>query len=149
MRNTHKTIAESLVTLTEILEIADQTNKVAYLSMGFEIHTEILECWYSWGMDGENVKYGRKILSLSDTVGSSTRMWLAICSLIWSQISRYWVWSPPTYYIDKWFEKIDAAYKAGCIRYDGAYKVLAVAQWQRRFDRKYAYWEVTVLFYSK
>jgi hydroxymethylglutaryl-CoA lyase len=27
MRNTHKTIAESLVTLTEILEIADQTNK--------------------------------------------------------------------------------------------------------------------------
>jgi hydroxymethylglutaryl-CoA lyase len=36
MRNTHKTI-ESLVTLTEILEIADQTNKevVAYLSMGF------------------------------------------------------------------------------------------------------------------
>jgi hydroxymethylglutaryl-CoA lyase len=43
MRNTHKTIAESLVTLTEILEIADQTNKeVVYLSMGFEIHTEIL-----------------------------------------------------------------------------------------------------------
>jgi hydroxymethylglutaryl-CoA lyase len=44
MRNTHKTIAESLVTLTEILEIADQTNKevVAYLSMGLEIHTEIL-----------------------------------------------------------------------------------------------------------
>jgi hydroxymethylglutaryl-CoA lyase len=31
--------------------------------------------------------------------------------------------NPPTYYIDKWFEKIDAAYKAGCIRYDGAYKV--------------------------
>ena len=37
MRNTHKTIAESLVTLEEILEIADKTNKevVAYLSMGF------------------------------------------------------------------------------------------------------------------
>jgi hypothetical protein len=28
------------------------------------------------------------------------------------------------------------AYKAGCIRYDGAYKVLA--GWQKRFDRKYA-----------
>jgi hydroxymethylglutaryl-CoA lyase len=27
MRNTHKTIAESLVTLDEILEIADKTNK--------------------------------------------------------------------------------------------------------------------------
>ena len=37
MRNTHKTIAESLITLQEILEIADKSNKevVAYLSMGF------------------------------------------------------------------------------------------------------------------
>jgi hydroxymethylglutaryl-CoA lyase len=36
MRNTHKTIAESLVTLQEILEVADKSNKVvAYLSMGF------------------------------------------------------------------------------------------------------------------
>src|SRR3954468_10901578 len=37
MRNTHKTIAESLVTLEEILEIADKKNKevVTYLSMGF------------------------------------------------------------------------------------------------------------------
>jgi hydroxymethylglutaryl-CoA lyase len=36
MRNTHKTIAESLVTLGNS-EIADKTNKevVAYLSMGF------------------------------------------------------------------------------------------------------------------
>jgi hydroxymethylglutaryl-CoA lyase len=43
MRNTHKTI-ESLVTLDEILEIADKTNKkvVAYLSMGLKIHTAIL-----------------------------------------------------------------------------------------------------------
>lgn len=37
MRNTHKTIAESIVTLQEILDIAAKTNKevVAYLSMGF------------------------------------------------------------------------------------------------------------------
>ena len=37
MRNTHKTIAESLVTLQEILEIAKTANKevVVYLSMGF------------------------------------------------------------------------------------------------------------------
>src|SRR5690554_1855746 len=37
MRNTHKTIAESLVTLQEILNLADKNNKevVAYLSMGF------------------------------------------------------------------------------------------------------------------
>src|SRR5690606_14035610 len=37
MRNTHKTIAESVVTLREILEVADKTGKevVVYISMGF------------------------------------------------------------------------------------------------------------------
>src|SRR5690606_33328663 len=37
MRNTHKTIAESMIILQEILNIAQQQNKevVAYLSMGF------------------------------------------------------------------------------------------------------------------
>ena len=37
MRNTHKTIAESLVTLQEILDIAAASNKevVTYISMGF------------------------------------------------------------------------------------------------------------------
>ena len=37
MRNTHKTIAQSVVTLSEILEIANATNKevVVYISMGF------------------------------------------------------------------------------------------------------------------
>jgi hypothetical protein len=44
MRNTHKTIAESLVTLDEILEIADKTNKkvVAICLWVLEIHTAIL-----------------------------------------------------------------------------------------------------------
>ena len=37
MRNTHKTIAQSIETLKEILNLADSKNKkvVAYLSMGF------------------------------------------------------------------------------------------------------------------
>jgi hydroxymethylglutaryl-CoA lyase len=37
MRNTHKTIAQSLDLLNEVLNIADSKNKtvVAYLSMGF------------------------------------------------------------------------------------------------------------------
>ena len=37
MRNTHKTIAQSVITLSEILEIANKTNKevVVYISMGF------------------------------------------------------------------------------------------------------------------
>jgi hydroxymethylglutaryl-CoA lyase len=44
MRNTHKTIAESLVTLEEILKLPIKHNKevVAYLSWVLEIHMVIL-----------------------------------------------------------------------------------------------------------
>jgi hydroxymethylglutaryl-CoA lyase len=124
MRNTHKTIAESLITLQEILEIADQSKKevVAYLSMGFgnpygdPWNTEIVGEWTQKLSD-----MGVKILSLSDTVGSSTPD--VIGYLFSNLIPKYpeiefgaHLHTTP----DKWFEKIDAAYKAGCRRYDGA-----------------------------
>ena len=124
MRNTHKTIAESLITLQEILEIADKSNKevVAYLSMGFgnpygdPWNTEIVGEWTQKLSD-----MGVKILSLSDTVGSSTPD--VISYLFSNLIPKYpeiefgaHLHTTP----DKWFEKIDAAYKAGCRRFDGA-----------------------------
>jgi hydroxymethylglutaryl-CoA lyase len=124
MRNTHKTIAESLITLQEILEIADESKKevVAYLSMGFgnpygdPWNTEIVGEWTQKLSD-----MGVKILSLSDTVGSSTPD--VIGYLFSNLIPKYpeiefgaHLHTTP----DKWFEKIDAAYKAGCRRYDGA-----------------------------
>jgi hydroxymethylglutaryl-CoA lyase len=124
MRNTHKTIAESLITLQEILEIADKSNKevVAYLSMGFgnpygdPWSTEIVAEWTE-----KLATMGVKILSLSDTVGSSTPD--VITYLFSNLIPKYpkiefgaHLHSTP----DKWFEKIDAAYKAGCRRFDGA-----------------------------
>jgi hydroxymethylglutaryl-CoA lyase len=124
MRNTHKTIAESLITLQEILEIADKTNKevVAYLSMGFgnpygdPWNVEIVGEWTE-----KLANMGVKILSLSDTVGSSTP---EIISYLFSNlISKYpqiefgaHLHTTP----DKWFEKIDAAYQSGCRRFDGA-----------------------------
>jgi hydroxymethylglutaryl-CoA lyase len=126
MRNTHKTIGESLITLSEILEIADTTNKevVVYLSMGFgnpygdPWNVEIVGDWTE-----KLAKMGVKILSLSDTVGTSTP---EIISYLFSNlISKYphiefgaHLHTTP----DKWFEKIDAAYKSGCLRYDGAIK---------------------------
>jgi hydroxymethylglutaryl-CoA lyase len=124
MRNTHKTIAESLITLEEILEIADKTNKevVAYLSMGFgnpygdPWNVEIVGEWTE-----KLSTMGVKILSLSDTVGNSTPD--VISYLFSNLIPKYpaiefgaHLHTTP----DKWFEKIDAAYKAGCRRYDGA-----------------------------
>ena len=124
MRNTHKTIAESLVTLEEILTIADKTNKevVAYLSMGFgnpygdPWSIEIVADWTE-----QLSNRGVKILSLSDTVGSSTP---GVIEYLFSNlIPKYpkiefgaHLHTTP----DKWFEKIDAAYNAGCRRFDGA-----------------------------
>ncbi len=124
MRNTHKTIAESLLTLQEILNIADASNKevVAYLSMGFgnpygdPWNVEIVGEWTQKLSD-----MGVKILSLSDTIGSSTP---EVISYLFSNLipeypsiefGAHLHTTPNT-----WFEKIDAAYKAGCRRYDGA-----------------------------
>ncbi|HEX8561368.1 MAG TPA: hydroxymethylglutaryl-CoA lyase [Flavobacterium sp.] len=124
MRNTHKTIAESLITLTEILNIADQNNKevVAYLSMGFgnpygdPWNVEIVGEWTQ-----RLSAMGVKILSLSDTVGTSTPD--VITYLFSNLIPAYpkiefgaHLHTTP----HKWFEKTDAAYKAGCRRFDGA-----------------------------
>ena len=124
MRNTHKTIAESLITLQEILEIAYKSNKevVTYLSMGFgnpygdPWNVEIVGEWTRKLAD-----MGVKILSLSDTVGSSTP---DVISYLFSNLIPAYpklefgahLHTTP----DKWFEKIDAAYKAGCRRFDGA-----------------------------
>ena len=124
MRNTHKTIAESIVTLQEILAIANQSNKevVAYLSMGFgnpygdPWNVDIVGEWTE-----KLANMGVKILSLSDTVGSSTPE--VIEYLFAHLIPQYpniefgaHLHTTP----DKWFEKVDAAYKAGCHRFDGA-----------------------------
>jgi len=126
MRNTHKTIAESLITLQEILEIATKTNKevVAYLSMGFgnpygdPWNVEIVGEWTE-----KLSEMGVTILSLSDTIGSSTPE--DIDYLFSNLIPKYphiefgaHLHTTP----DAWFEKIDAAFKAGCYRFDGAIK---------------------------
>lgn len=124
MRNTHKTITESIITLQEILNIADRSNKevVAYLSMGFgnpygdPWSVEIVGEWTE-----KLAAMGVKILSLSDTVGSSTPE--VIDYLFSNLIPKYpgiefgaHLHTTP----DKWFEKVDAAFKAGCMRFDGA-----------------------------
>ena len=124
MRNTHKTIAESITTLNEILEIAYKHQKevVTYISMGFgnpygdPWNVDIVGEWTE-----KLASMGVKIVSLSDTIGSSTPE--VIDYLFSNLIPKY-----PTIEFgahlhttpDKWFEKIDAAYQAGCRRYDGA-----------------------------
>ncbi|WP_027124687.1 hydroxymethylglutaryl-CoA lyase [Gelidibacter mesophilus] len=124
MRNTHKTIAQSVVTLKEILEIADKTNKevVVYISMGFgnpygdPWNVDVVGDWTE-----RLAKMGVKILSLSDTVGTSNpeNIHYLFSNLIpeYSNIEfgAHLHTTPTT-----WFEKVDAAYNAGCKRFDGA-----------------------------
>lgn len=124
MRNTHKTISESVVTLEEILRIANDSGKevVTYISMGFgnpygdPWNVEIVGEWTT-----RLAGMGVKILSLSDTVGSSTPE--VIDYLFSNLIPKFpeiefgaHLHTTPS----KWHEKIDAAYKAGCRRFDGA-----------------------------
>ena len=124
MRNTHKTIAQSVVTLTEILEIANKANKevVVYISMGFgnpygdPWNVDIVGEWTE-----RLAKMGVNILSLSDTIGSSDPE--TIDYLFSNLIPKYphiefgaHLHTTPS----SWFEKVDAAYKAGCRRFDGA-----------------------------
>ena len=126
MRNTSKTIAQSIVILDEILNIAIKTNKevVAYLSMGFgnpygdPWNVDIVASWTE-----KLAKMGVKILSLSDTIGSSTPdiIEYLFSNLIpqYSQIEfGAHLHTTPT----AWREKVMAAYNAGCIRFDGAIK---------------------------
>lgn len=124
MRNTHKTIAQSVDTLAEIINIAGASNKelVVYISMGFgnpygdPWNVDIVGEWTH-----QLAQMGVKIISLSDTIGSSNPENIAY--LFSNLITAY-----PTVEFGahlhttpiSWFEKIDAAYKSGCRRFDGA-----------------------------
>lgn len=124
MRNTHKTISQSIDILKEILDNANASDKevVVYISMGFgnpygdPWDVDIVGEWTQ-----TLAQMGVSILSLSDTVGSSTPE--NIDYLFSNLIPQYpqiefgaHLHTTPT----KWHEKVDAAYKAGCRRFDGA-----------------------------
>lgn len=124
MRNTHKTITESVEVLKHIIEIAHSNNKklVVYLSMAFgnpygdPWNVDVVGEW------AERLhKMGVRILSLSDTIGSSSGETI---SYLFSHLIPHYtdvefgahLHTHPS----AWHEKVDAAFKAGCLRFDGA-----------------------------
>jgi hydroxymethylglutaryl-CoA lyase len=125
-RNTNSSIAESLKRVEAIQELCVNKNKqlVVYLSMGFgnpygdEWNEEIVVQWAQ-----KLAAMDIKILSLADTVGLATAEQV-------EQITGYLIQQLPACEIgvhlhstqQNWREKIDAAIKAGCKRYDGALK---------------------------
>lgn len=126
MRNTGKTIEQSLIALEEIINLSVKNNKeiVAYLSMGFgnpygdPWNVDIVGQWTD-----TLAKLGIKILSLSDTIGVADGK--TIDYLFKHLIPMYpdiefgaHLHTHP----NNWKEKVEAAFKAGCFRFDGAIK---------------------------
>lgn len=125
-RNTNKSISEALNELSEIKNVCAASGKklVTYVSMGFG---NPYNDPYSVDMVGQFVDVlvtlGSDIVSLADTIGVSTPE--NITYLFTSLSTRYpqteigvHLHSHPT----TAREKIDAAFRSGCKRFDGAIK---------------------------
>ncbi len=126
LRNTNATIEESLGRVSAIQEICEQYGKqlVVYLSMGFgnpygdPWNAEIVMKWVD-----ELVAMGISILQLSDTIGVATPE--SITYLFSNLIPHY---SPRGIELGahfhtqphNWREKVEAAWRSGCRRFDGA-----------------------------
>lgn len=125
-RNTNSSIAQSLNTVEEMLELCSKHNKeaVVYLSMGFgnpygdEWNTDIVTHWAN-----QLVEKGVKIISVADTVGVSTPE--KITSILPPLVKQFpsiefglHLHSTP----QQRLEKIEAAFSAGCTRMDSALK---------------------------
>ncbi|GGF09909.1 hydroxymethylglutaryl-CoA lyase [Hymenobacter cavernae] len=124
LRNTNKTMAAALAELGEIQNVCEQRGKtlVTYLSMGFgnpygdpwspEVVAEFTRALSDLGV---------RIVALSDTVGVSSPALITplFCQLIPAfpqiEFGAHLHTTP-----DTWREKIEAAYAAGCRRFDGA-----------------------------
>lgn len=126
-RNTNSTIEESLDHVKAIQEICQKHDKslVVYISMAFGNPYEdawdvgVVEKW----TEILHKECGVEILALSDTIGVSNRE--NIDYLFSNLIPKFenvefgaHLHTTPT----TWQEKVDAAYKAGCRRFDGAIK---------------------------
>lgn len=125
-RNTNASIGESKIRLEAIQNNTVKANKelVVYLSMGFgnpygdPFHEDLLAAYLT-----ELQAMDIKIFALSDTIGVAEP---AIIKRVFEtltpefpdlEIGAHFHTTP-----DSWEEKIDAAYHAGCRRFDGAIK---------------------------
>lgn len=125
-RNTNKSIAEALNTLDEIQQICLQSNKVlvTYISMGFgNPYGDLYSVDHVLKMTDVLATMGVAIVSLADTIGVSqpeqieSLYSLAVKNFPSIEFGAHLHSSP-----QKAWEKIAAAYQAGCQRFDGALK---------------------------
>lgn len=125
-RNTNSTIEESLMRVEEIQNLCLKHNKqlVIYISMGFgnpynePWNADIVMKWVK-----QLAGMGIKIIALSDTVGVSnpeniTHLFTHLIPEFKAVEFGAHLHTHPA----KWQEKIEAAYKSGCRRFDAAMK---------------------------
>lgn len=125
-RNTNSSIQEALLRVEKIQEICSRSKKefVVYLSMGFgnpygdPWSEEIVFHWAN-----ELVERGVKILSLADTVGVATPEQVGkITKYLIDALSETTVGVHLHSTASNRTQKLEAAYEAGCGRFDGALK---------------------------
>lgn len=126
-RNTNASIEESLLRVENIQSLAVNSQKrlVVYISMAFgnpygdEWHADIAAKW----SERLHNDLGIDILALSDTIGTSDRESIdALFSTLIPALPRVSFGAHLHTTPDSWREKVDAAYQAGCRRFDGAIK---------------------------
>ncbi len=125
-RNTNASIADAMIRVSEIQELCVKNNKqlVVYVSMGFgnpygDPYSEEIVFHYA----DQLVRQGISIIALADTVGVATPEQV-------QRVTGYLIQSLPAIEIGvhlhstahHWKEKVEAAYSAGCRRFDGALK---------------------------
>lgn len=124
-RNTNSSIEDALHSIEEIQELCDKHNKdlVIYLSMAFgnpygdEWNPEIVTEWAHKVIEKTNVK----VISLSDTIGVSNKDSIkSLFDKVLNEIENVEIGAHMHTTPTTWMEKVEAAYNAGCKRFDGA-----------------------------
>jgi hydroxymethylglutaryl-CoA lyase len=126
LRNTNKTIAQSLAQVEEMQQLCLRKNKelVIYISMGFgnpygdEYNADVAINWV-----GKLAGLGIRTIAMADTVGVAAPENISyifdrlIPEFKDVSIGAHFHSTP-----DAWQEKIETAYQSGCMRFDSAIK---------------------------
>ncbi len=126
-RNTNATIDQSLKRVEAIKKLSDAAGKelVIYISMGFG--NPYGEAWspqiaVKWA-ERLHDELEIKILALSDTIGTSDRASITdLFTTLIPELPNVTFGAHLHTTPNEWREKVDAAYMAGCRRFDGAIK---------------------------
>ena len=122
-RNTNQSTAEALADVAAMHELCERSGKtlVTYLSMGFgNPYGDAWSAEIVTNFTKQLAALGIRVVALSDTIGASTAATIAplfsalIPAFPGIEFGAHLHTTPAT-----WREKVDAAYSAGCRRFDG------------------------------